>query len=483
MRKQLPDIVSFADEVRKNGFRHVVLLGMGGSSLGAEVIRQTFGNKSGYPDLIVLDSTVPANVQAVTDRIDPARTLFLVSSKSGTTIEVISLFRYYQYLVATATGNENAGSNFVAITDPGTPLAELAKHERFRRTFLTPPDIGGRFSVLSGFGLVPAALTGIDIEEILDRAEGMKSSCAADMSPGQNPGAVLGAILGTLAGSGRDKLTLFTSPSLSGIGLWIEQLIAESTGKEGKGIIPIIAEPIVEPSQYSNDRIFVYIRVSEDVSPALDKAVEQLESAGQPVVTIEIDNEYNLGAEFFRWEFTTAVAGTMLDVNPFEQPDVQSAKQATRIVIKEFTDSGRLPRPQDIDSPTGLLSGAGVGSYLAIMAYLPQTPEVDRILLDLRRQILEKYGIPTQLGYGPRYLHSIGQLHKGGPATGLFLQITMDHEKDIPVPGSPYTFGVLADAQALGDFRALQSLGRHVCRCHLHNISEISSLLEQVSFS
>jgi len=307
MREQIPALQSFAQEVRNDGFRHVVLLGMGGSSLGPEVLRQTFGSAAGYPELIVLDSTVPAWVQAVTEALDLAHTLFLVSSKSGTTTEPLSLFYYFQSLVESAVGKENIGQNFVAVTDAGTPLAKLAERENFRRVFLNPPDIGGRYSVLSYFGLVPAALIGVDITALLDRADSMRKGCTTPVPVSENPGAWLGACIGTLALQGRDKLTLVTSPAISSFGLWVEQLIAESTGKDGKGIIPIVDEPLVAAAHYGDDRLFVCLRLAGDDNSTIDTALENIKSSGQPVVTIELRDRYDLGAEFFRWEFATAV--------------------------------------------------------------------------------------------------------------------------------------------------------------------------------
>ncbi len=481
MREQSSALPSFAAEVRAAGFQHVVLLGMGGSSLGAEVLNQIFSSAAGYPRLIVLDSTLPARVRTVTEAIDPAHTLFLVSSKSGTTVEPNSLFQYFKDLVTSVVGEGDVGNNFVAITDPGTPLSQLAEQESFRRCFINPPDVGGRYSVLSYFGLVPAALIGVDTVTLLDRADHIRQECVESKSTNQNPGALLGAIMGTLARLGRDKLTLLTSPSVSSFGLWVEQLVAESTGKDNKGIVPVVGEPLLESVQYGDDRLFVCLRMSNDDNPVIDAAVANIKTSQRPLVVLEMEGRYDLGAEFFRWEFATAVAGAILGIHPFDQPDVQAAKQATEAVLREYADSGKLPQAKETVSLAKLLTKAGSGDYLAILAYLPQTPGVDNLMADLRRRITAKYGLATTLNYGPRYLHSTGQLHKGGPNTGLFLMVTADHEQDLPVPGSPYTFGVLADAQALGDFKALQSMGRRVARVHLsQGDAALSRLLNEV---
>jgi len=455
MREQVSSLESFAREVRDTGFRHVVLLGMGGSSLGPEVLRATFGSVSGYPELIVLDSTLPSCVQSVAEVIDPAHTLFLVSSKSGTTIETLALFHYFQTLVASAIGKEKTGENFVAITDSGTPLARLAEEAGFRHLFLNPPDIGGRYSILSYFGLVPAALMGINIKGLLDRADSMRNQCMPDMAIHGNPGALLGAVIGTLALRGRNKLTLVTSPAINSFGLWVEQLVAESTGKDGKGIILVVGEPMMETDHYGDDRLFVYLRLRNDDNSAADEAIKRIESSGQPVLVSEMQDKYDLGSEFFRWEFATAVAGALLDIHPFNQPNVHAAKQATEHMLQEFLTSGHLPQVEVTRSLADLLAEGGKGDYLAILAYVRQTAEVDEILTGLRRKVVKQYHIATTLGYGPRYLHSTGQLHKGGPETGLFLIITADHEKDLPIHGQPYSFGTLADAQAMGDLQAL----------------------------
>ena len=485
MHKQVLALQTFAQEVINDGIRHVLLLGIGGSSLGPEVIRQTFGSADGFPELLVLDSTVPDAVQAMTEEIDPAKTLFLVSSKSGTTTETLALYSHFRGLVEEAVGKEKAGQHFVAITDPGTPLEKLALERGFRRVFPNRPDIGGRYSILSYFGLVPAALVGVDISRLLDRADSMRDECAPFVPYLDNSGARLGATLGTQAMQGRDKLTLVTSPSIASFGLWAEQLIAESTGKEGRGIVPVTDEPLADPIFYGDDRLLVYLRLEGDNNAHTDDAIAAIESSGQHVVRLEIRDIYDLGAEFFRWEFATAVAGAILGIHPFDQPNVQQTKDETVDGLKEHRRSGRLPRLDAPSSLADLLSKTRPGDYLAIMAYIRQTPETDRALADLRRKITERHHIATTLGYGPRFLHSTGQVHKGGPDSGLFLQLTTDYQKDIPVPGESYTFGVLADAQAQGDLRVFQMLGRRVARVRLAsgNDSEIRRLADEVGTS
>ena len=462
MADQVPALRSFADEVKEAGYRHVVLLGMGGSSLGAEVLWQSFGSTPGYPQPIILDTTVPDWIQAVNQTIDVSKTLFLVSSKSGGTLETISGYRYYRSLVEESNGKEKAGANFAAVTDPDTPLEKLAQEEGFRRVFINPSDIGGRYAVLSYFGLVPAALAGIAVEDILESADSMREGCASFVSTREDPAAWLGAAMATLAFKGRDKLTIVTSPSISSFGLWAEQLLAESTGKEGKGIVPVAGEPLAGPESYGDDRLFVYLRVEDDDNAKADAEIERLESSGQPVIRLDLRDKYGLGAEFFRWEFATAIAGAVLAINPFDQPNVQSAKDKTADVLQAYGSSGALPEIEAPGSLKDLLAEAKACDYLAIMAYLRPTPEVEEAVADLRHKVAEKHQIATTFGYGPRFLHSSGQLHKGGPASGLFLQLVTDHEDDIRIPGQTYSFATLADAQAIGDLQVLQELGRRV---------------------
>ena len=465
MAREVSGLSSFAESVRSSGFRHVVLLGMGGSSLGPEVLRRTFGSAQVYPELMVLDSTLPAWIEAVDSAIDPALTLFLVSSKSGTTIEPNTLYSYYHQRVLDAMGEGPAGGNFIAVTDPGTPLESLGKRAGFRRVFPNPPEIGGRYSVLSFFGMAPAALIGLDLEKILDSADCMREACT-EPAAGDNPGARLGAAMAALALEGRDKLTLVTSPSLASYGLWVEQMLAESLGKSGKGIIPVAQEPLLDPLSYSPDRMFVYLRLDGGENAETDALVESL-SATHPVIRLELTEKYDLGGEFYRWEFATAVAGHILGVHPFDQPDVQGAKDMTDRVLEEFSSTGSLPSLENESTLGDLLRGATPGDYLAILSYLPDQPSVNSELRSLRQRITEKFAVPTTAGFGPRYLHSTGQLHKGGPNSGLYLQLTADHHARIPISGRTYTFSTLVDAQASGDYLALKALGRRIVRAHL----------------
>ena len=465
------DLRAFAEQIRSDGFRDVVLLGMGGSSLGPEVIRQCIGAAPGFPRLTVLDSTVPARVATVSGAIDPARTLFVVSSKSGGTIEPNSLYKHFRPMVEQAAGAENAVACFVAVTDPGTSLAALAARDGFRRTFENPPDIGGRYSVGSYFGLVPAALIGVDCRELLQRVTQMASRCEAGVGARNNAGGWLGAAIGAMALEGRDKLTLITSPAIASFGLWVEQLIAESTGKEGRGIVPVANEPLLGPDDYGDDRTFVYMRLAGGENAETDVAAERLAGFGHPVITLDLDDPYDIGAEFFRWEFATAVAGHLLGIHPFDQPDVQAAKDATDRVLADYVRDGAFPAP-NAGSAADLIDQAVAGDYLAVMVYAEETEGVSRAVNALRQRVMRRRKIATTLGYGPRFLHSTGQIHKGGPDAGLFLQLTVNHDPDVEIPGEPYGFGALASAQALGDYQALLDAGRRVATVDLGRDAE-----------
>lgn len=483
MRAELPDLRRFADEVRSDGIKHVVLLGMGGSSLSPEVLRRTFGSSGNFPELVVLDSTVPSRVRAVTDTIAPEQTLFLVSSKSGGTVEPNVLYKHFRSLVEKATGRDIAGRHFVAVTDPGTVLEELAQRDGYRRVFSNTPDVGGRYSVLTFFGLVPAALVGLNLDTLLDSAAGMRDVCGPEVSASQNPGAVLGATIGSHALAGRDKLTLVASPSVASFGVWVEQLIAESTGKEGRGVVPIAEELVLEPDAYGADRFFVYLRVDGDDNDDVDAKLAALESAGHPIDRIDLSDPYDIGGEFFRWEMATAIAGSILQINPFDQPGVQRAKEETELALREYLSTSQLGSVEAPDSIETLLSTAGPGNYMAVNAFVEATPAVDAALAKLRAVVMQRHRIATTLGYGPRFLHSTGQLHKGGANNGLFLQLTADQPDDVPIPGEAYTFATLAAAQALGDLRVLKERGRRVARVHLGTdpAAEIGALAARIS--
>ncbi len=484
-------------DVRERGFTHAVLLGMGGSSLAADVLRQTFGVLPNFPDLIVLDTTDPQSVRLATEAIDLARTLFIVSTKSGTTVETLSLFRYFFGLAQEAHG-ERAAEQFIAVTDGGSPLEALAREKGFWRVFLNPPDIGGRYSVLSYFGLVPAAVMGLDFTALVERARNMARACGPTISALSNPAAWLGVTMGLLAQHGRDKVCIVAAPPLGEFGLWAEQLIAESTGKEGRGIVPVAGVQPTEARDFDDDRLFVYLRVGENET--LDGQVQTLARTGQPVVTLELSDPYDLGGEFFRWELATAIAGHLLGINPFDQPDVQATKQNTQKLLAQLAEKGALPHPQPVLEENGLtlyadarvantlrkvseqcgyaygdlinlllahMQLARSGDYIALMAFLAPTPRHTELLEAIRSELRHATTRAVTLGYGPRFLHSTGQLHKGGPNSGVFIQITADNNEQIPIPGQPYDFAQLKAAQAQGDLEALQARKRRVVRFHL----------------
>ncbi len=467
---------SFAEQVRLHGFKNVVLIGMGGSSLGAEVLNRVSETTAGYPKLHVLDSTVPSAVRALTTSIDVEQTLFVVASKSGGTLEPNLLYDHFWHEAVRQTGS-GAGVQFVAITDAGSSLERLARERGFRNVFLNPSDIGGRFSVLSLFGLVPGVLLGLDPTQLLEHAHVMQKRCAT-IHTIENPGAWLGSYVAGCARSGRDKLTILTSPRLKSFGLWAEQLIAESTGKEGKGIVPVTDEPLLPPTAYSSDRAFVYIRLRGDQCTDIDEHALALTQSGHPCTVLEIGNAYDLGNEFYRWEYATAAVGALLGINPFDQPDVQRAKDASTEMLQHYETHRQFPAIQGLVVAEELLHAAAPPDYVGIMAYLRQTPELDEVFDSFRRRVSENLGgIATTLGYGPRFLHSTGQLHKGGPNRCILLQIVCAHKNDVSIPGTNYSFGVVADGQALGDLHALQSLNRRVARIVLDD--EDPALLAQ----
>jgi transaldolase/glucose-6-phosphate isomerase len=487
MLPKVKEITAFAGEIREEGFTHAVLLGMGGSSLAAEVLRSAFQDPA-WPRLLVLDSTDPAWIDYVRSQIDVKRTLFIYSSKSGGTIEPASLFKYFWSLVKAAR-IKSPGQNFIAITDPGTALDKLAKEKKFRAVFHGHPEIGGRFSALSYFGLVPAALCGTDIRKLLERAINMANLCKGK-DPAANPGAALGAQLAAYAQAGRDKLTLVMPPKLAGLGLWIEQLVAESTGKEGKGIVPVCAEPVLEADKYQPDRLFVRTRLGGN-APA-ETALAAVQAAGHPVITLNAEDAYDIGAEFYRWETAVAAAGALLGINPFDQPDVQEAKALTLGALAAFSAKGKRPGPRpdfaadrievyasralkESDTPIAtyddvfwsVFSFLQEKEYISLLAYMPDDPKVAAGLAALRETLTTYTSSACTLAYGPRYLHSSGQLHKGGPDNAFFVILTSQPKKDIVVPGEKYTFWQLEMAQALGDFEALASKNRRVLRLHL----------------
>ncbi len=493
METVLSDLEQFANEVRLAGFAHAVLLGMGGSSLCPEVFSQTFGKQEGFPQLHVLDSTDPATILATERALDLPHTLFIVASKSGTTLETLSHFAYFYEKVKALRGEREAGAQFVAITDPGTPLEALASQRAFRAVFRNPSDIGGRYSALSYFGMVPAAVMGIDVSALIDSALAMTAACGPTHQAAQNPGLWLGAVLGAAYKNGRDKVTIITSPPIKTAGLWFEQLIAESTGKEGRGLLPVADEPLGSPDVYGNDRIFAYLRTDQGADPQQDAAIAALEKAGQPVVHISLPNLYALGGEFYRWEVATAIAGHFLGINPFDEPNVQESKDNTKRILTEYEGSRRLDQPPALFADGGVrvsadtktanaASGATTlsqfyqqavqqqarpGDYIAIMAYLQPTPENEALLQQLRVRLRDATHMATTLGFGPRFLHSTGQEHKGGANTGIFIQIVADDREDVPIPGQPYTFGTLIHAQSLGDYQSLQNHQRRVIRLNL----------------
>lgn len=498
MSKAIPEINAFVDEIRAEGFTHALLLGMGGSSLAPEVFRFTFGVQAGYLDLAVLDSTDPGAVLAHANRLDPASTLFIVSTKSGGTVETFSFFKYFYNWTSEKIGETKAGKHFVAITDPGSGLADTAKKYNFRKTFINDPNIGGRYSALSYFGLVPAALIGMDLKLLLGRASAM-AQFSKGIAPSQiegNSPARLGATLGELAVQGRDKVTLIASPPIKYFGAWAEQLIAESTGKEGKGILPVDGEEVGAPSVYGNDRLFVYLRLEGDST--FDQKVETLLEAGHPVVQLDLQDLYDLGGEFFRWEIATIIASRRLEINPFDQPNVESAKILARQMVEAYQKEGKLPELVPSLQADGVSVYADVSaknlaealnkflaharegdkkhrgrSYVALQAYVTPTAENDAALQQVRTKIQTRLRVATTVGYGPRFLHSTGQLHKGDAGHGLFMQFTSDAVQDLAIPdeaglpNSSMTFGVLELAQALGDRQALLDAKRRVIRFHL----------------
>jgi glucose-6-phosphate isomerase len=493
------ELRNIAKEVWSAGFKDILLLGMGGSSLCPEVLRTTFGKIPGYPDLHVLDSTDPAQVKAFENKIDIARTLFIVSSKSGSTLEPNIFKQYFFERTKQAVGADKAGSHFMAITDPGSKMQQVAEADRFRHIFFGRPSIGGRYSALSNFGMAPAAAMGVDIKKFLDRTQEMVRACGPSTPIEGNPGAVLGIILGVAALNGRDKVTIITSPDISDLGAWLEQLLAESTGKVGKGIIPVDREELAAPEVYGNDRVFAYVHTVHGTDVRVEAKVAALENAGHAVLRISMPDVYDLGAEFFRWEIATAVAGAIIGINAFNQPDVEASKIATRNLTSEYEKTGSLPAEEPVVEDDGLklftdeknaadlaraaggdkslagylkahLGRIGTGDYFAVLGFIQMNAEHERKLQTIRHAVRDKKHVATCLGFGPRFLHSTGQAYKGGPNSGVFLQVTCDDVVQVPVPQQKYTFGVVKAAQARGDFQVLAERRRRTLRVHLHDV-------------
>ncbi len=484
------DILNFAKEIKNEKFKFVVLLGMGGSSLCPEVARETFGSKQGYPQLLMLDNTDPAAVKNVESQIDLNKTLFIVASKSGTTTETLS-FDHYFFNLLKENGNDNPGSNFIAITDGGTPLQNEAGERNFRKVFTNPEDYGGRYSALSYFGLVPMALIGVDIKEVLYNAHQMEISSGPFIPSESNPAISLGTTIGMNARLGRDKVTFVLSKSINAFGYWVEQLIAESTGKEGKGILPVEGEDLGKPEVYSDDRVFVYLHSGNDETQTDERKLNALHKAGHPVIKIDLKNKLALGAEFLRWELATAAAGRIIDVNPFNEPNVAESKKNSKDLLNEWKEKGSFGENEPVVSqndisiycntntdwvPKGKTLSTFLNSftklakspdYLSMLAYFLQTPQRQKLLQQIRMKLRNNLKVATTLGYGPRYMHSTGQLHKGGPNKGVFIMFTYEAENDLPIPGKEYGFATLQRAQALGDFRSLNDKKRRVIRVNL----------------
>jgi transaldolase/glucose-6-phosphate isomerase len=505
---QRDQLAKVAEDARSGGFRYVLLLGMGGSSLCPEVLQMTFGSAPGSPEIHVLDSTDPAQVKAFEAKIDIAKTLFIVSSKSGSTLEPNIFKQYFFDKTKQAVGADKAGSHFIAITDPGSKMQQVAERDKFRHTFFGRPSIGGRYSALSNFGMVPGAVMGMDSKKFLDRTAEMVRACGEGVAVEENPGAVLGIILGIAVINGRDKVTIITSPGISDLGAWLEQLLAESTGKVGKGIIPVDKEKLGAPEVYGHDRVFAYIRSESGPDAAQDTAVAALEKTGHPVVRIALADIYDLGQEFFRWEIATAVAGSIIGINAFNQPDVEASKIVTKSLTSEYEKNGSLPAEKPVLEDNGIklftdeknagelakLAGgdksfAGylkahlgrihAGDYFAVLGYVQMNAEHEQALQTIRHVVRDKKHVATCLGFGPRFLHSTGQAYKGGPNSGVFLQITCDDSIELPVPEQKYTFGVVKAAQARGDFQVLADRSRRALRVHLGR--DVNAGLQQLS--
>ena len=493
-QKDLAAFAALAADVKASGFKTVLLLGMGGSSLCPEVLSVTFGRQAGFPELHIVDSTDPVQVKAARDKVNLAETLVVVASKSGSTLEPNVLKQYFFAEMQQAVGAEKAGNHFLAITDPGSKMEQVAKADGFRHIFYGDATIGGRFSALSNFGVVSATVAGLDTAKLL--AEAAKAVASAKLPPTQNPAVQLGLLMGEAANAGRDKITVFTSPEIYDLGAWMEQLIAESTGKLGKGITPVDRETIATPEFYGNDRIFTYVRYAGTTDSSQDAKVAAIEAAGHPVIHIQLDDLYEIFGQFFTWEVATSVAGSIMGINPFNQPDVESAKIETRALTSAYEETGKLPerKPVLVDAsgiqlyatdayaatlkaaaPAQTLAGLlrahlcqiHANDYFAALAFLPMFPQHEAAIQAFRHKVRDTKKVATCLGFGPRFLHSTGQDYKGGPNTGVFLQITADHAVDVAIPGQKFSFGIVIDAQAAGDFAVLEARGRRALRVHL----------------
>jgi glucose-6-phosphate isomerase len=484
LENEVSRITALKDQLRTEGYTHVLLLGMGGSSLAPEVFAKTFGGEVTGLDLAVLDSTDPGAILNQLKRLDLSKTLFIVATKSGGTVETLSFFKFFYNKVLAEVGEKEAGAHFIAITDPGSKLETLAKQLNFRETFTNDPNIGGRFSVMSFFGLVPAALVGLDVSKLIESARNMARMCSPGVPIEQNPGALLGIVMGVLNAAGRDKITFVTSPRIASFGDWVEQLIAESTGKEGKGVLPVVGETLGGPEVYADDRIFINLKLANDEDDI--PAMEALAQAGHPVLHLQLTDKYDLGAQFFLWEFATAVASYFLRINPFDQPNVESAKVLAREMVAEYEKNGKLPQadyaPLTGESLAGFLADCEPGSYLSLQAYITPTPAAEDALNAIRLQLRDRYKIATTLGFGPRFLHSTGQLHKGDAGQGFFIQIISDAVQDIPIPDQPgldasaMSFQTLKISQALGDGAALENVGRKLIRFQINDIQDLKQL-------
>jgi glucose-6-phosphate isomerase len=482
MRVEVPRLEALAMELAERQMERAVLLGMGGSSLAPEVLREVFGVGPGGVDLVVLDATDPAQIRRVEESGDLSRTVFLASSKSGTTAETRTLLEYFAARLQDIVG-ERWTEHFIVISDPGTPLVALADDEGFLANYAAAPDVGGRYSALTLFGLVPGALIGMDCDRLLQSAKSMAHRGRAAVSEAENPAFRLGAALAVMAQAGRDKLTLITSPRLASFGWWAEQLIAESTGKSGTGILPVEGEPAQPAESYSSDRVFVYVRLRGDANDETDGSLEAIASHGHPIIVIQLSEPYDLGGEFFRWEMATAIAGLVLGINPFDQPNVEEAKDGAREAVAGYEQTGTLDEAEPLLVEGGLtlygdrgnetaatdyvghfVRQAKPGDYIALMAYVDRTPEHGALLQEMRALLTRHLGVATTMGFGPRFLHSTGQLHKGGRNNGLFIQITQVDDQDLDIPGRGYSFGVLKSAQAAGDMAALVQRERGVIR-------------------